>query len=268
MKRKNEKNEKGYLSDGLSALIKRGTDITLYASSGVVHRRDQDEVDNMHETFKDFHTWKMDTRDFFLKYNFEDEANFFFEGDSVPVLKGGIEYSYIDSPESQELLKNIREEAKEKLKFLREFKKEVPNGRQFGDQRNLRSIHLVTTTLLPKEGTIFLVFDESYQTPIRFLVKNKEGEESTIKKLYRIAYIVDVKESQVPYTERLADNINNGLFKKHRGSDYMRTNKIGKKPTLVKKVGNFLVLNNEILIKTQLVKEVPLQYQSLYKNRH
>ena len=266
MKRKNKKNEKGNFSDGLNVLIVQGTAITTYAS-GMVHREGQDEVDNMFETHKDFQNWKMDVRDFFLKYKLYDEYDFFSEGDSVPLLTGGIEYSYIDSHESQELLKNIREETKEKLKFLRESRK---RGEQ-GDERNedegrLKSIHLITTQLPPKK-IIFLVFDEWYRFPIRFCVKNKEGGETAIKILYNIAYIADVPESKVSYDKRLSDNINNGLFKKKSVSDFMKTNK-KKKPTLVVKSGGLLVLKNEVPVKTGIVKNVvPTQDQSLYRDK-
>ncbi|OGF60525.1 hypothetical protein A3C05_03440 [Candidatus Giovannonibacteria bacterium RIFCSPHIGHO2_02_FULL_45_40] len=126
-----------------------------------MHREGQDGVDNMHETFKDYHNWKMDTRDFFLKHNFEDEADFFFEGDSVPMLKGGIEYSDIDSPESKELLKNIQEEAKEKLRFLREFRGKMGNETGKQDARK-------------NKATIKLSFPELVKWE-RVMLKMKDG---------------------------------------------------------------------------------------------
>lgn len=48
----------------------------------------------------------------------------FYEADSIPdIFPGGIEYSNIESKESQELLKNIKSETNRKLDYLREIKK-------------------------------------------------------------------------------------------------------------------------------------------------
>ena len=77
---------------------------------------------------------------------------------------------------------------------------------------------------------------------------------------------MNAPNKKVPYNKKLADNINNGLFKKTRIAKYMNTNKL-KKPTLVQKSekDNLLVLKNDILVKTDLIKNaVPSQYQSLY----
>ncbi|EKD86918.1 MAG: hypothetical protein ACD_37C00101G0004 [uncultured bacterium] len=102
-------------------LMKRGVHITQDAQEGDILYA-EDPFKSLHEVFRDYHLWKMDVRDFFLKYWLDDEANFFFEADDVPMLKGGLAYSYADSPESQSLLKNIRKETKDKLAYLRNFK--------------------------------------------------------------------------------------------------------------------------------------------------
>lgn len=272
MKEKSEQRKNNLLEE-LSKLIECGVFITKCTQDFFAHREDQDRVDNMLETHKDYQNWKMDTRDFFLCYGFDDEANLFDEGTSVPLLTSGIGYSHIETPESKELLKNIREETKEKLKILRDFKKEVSKemqGRELPqdeDQERLKSIYLVVTQLAPKNA-IFLVFDGWYNLPIRFWAKNRDGKETAIKKLYDIAYFVDAPESSVPYEKRLADNINNGLFKKKRVSNFMKTNKIKKKPTLVIKSGDFFALKNEIPVKVGIVKYVvPAQHQSLYRDK-
>ncbi len=133
------------------------------------------------------------------------------------------------------------------------------------DKNFLKSIHLVTNSLEPK-SVIFLVLDEQFEMPVRCAVNNKKGTSTYIKKLYDIAYAWDVPNKKVGYDKSLADNINNGLFKKGRVAKYMRTNKL-KKPTLVKKSedGKSLVLKNDVPVKTGLVKhDVPIQHQSLY----
>jgi hypothetical protein len=144
--------------------------------------------------------------------------------------------------------------------------KEIPYGRR----KTLQSIHLITETIaIERCNTIFLVLDEHFEMPIRCAVWNKRtGELTSVAKLYNIAYFVNAPGKMVKYDKRLADNINNGLFKKRMVAKYMKTNKL-EKPTLVQKQksekGNILVLKNEIPVKTGLIKhDVPLQYQSLY----
>lgn len=130
---------------------------------------------------------------------------------------------------------------------------------------HLKSIHLVTTSLEPT-SVIFLVLDERFEMPIRCAVWNYKGEIAYIKKLYDIAYPWDVPNKKVGYNKFLADNINNGLFKKGQVARYMKTNKL-KKPTLVQKSedGKSLVLKIETPVKTGLVKNaVPPQHQPLY----
>ncbi|AKM77756.1 MAG: hypothetical protein UX49_C0016G0026 [Candidatus Wolfebacteria bacterium GW2011_GWC2_46_275] len=106
----------------LDELLKRGIHISYDAQEEDILSA-EDPADMLGKVFNDYHLWKMDARDFFLKYNYENEENFFFEADDVPMMKGGIAYSYADSPESQSLLKKIRKETKDKLVFLRNFKK-------------------------------------------------------------------------------------------------------------------------------------------------
>lgn len=137
-------------------------------------------------------------------------------------------------------------------------------------ENSLKSIHLITSNLIGNRldivNTIFLVLDEYFEKPIRCAIKNKKGEPASIKNLYDIAYFVNVPGKKTDYSKRMADNINNGLFKKRMVAIYMKTNKL-KKPTLVQKSedGNYLVLKNEILVKTGIIgNDVPAQYKSLY----
>lgn len=138
------------------------------------------------------------------------------------------------------------------------------SNEKFQGKKYLKSLHLLTRSLEP-EDVIFLVVDEHYSIPIRFLVKNKYGQPTYIKKLYDIAYMVNVPNKKVPYTKRAADGINNGLFKKKSLKKYMLTNKL-KKPTLVQKSedGKLLVLKNDIEIRTGKIEHVPTQHKSFY----
>lgn len=132
------------------------------------------------------------------------------------------------------------------------------------DKNPLKSIHLITNSL-GLTTAIFLVLDGRFEMPIRFAVKNKNGDPTHIKKLYDIAYFVDAPNKMVNYDKNIADGINNGLFRKGAVAKYMKTNRLNK-PTLVQKSENrTLVLKNEILVKTGLVKnDVPIQCQSIY----
>jgi hypothetical protein len=130
------------------------------------------------------------------------------------------------------------------------------------NSHKLKLIHLITDSLEPSR-VIFLVLDGWFENPIRCAVKNRQGEPTFMKKLYDIAYLVNVQGKKVDYSRGLADNINNGLFKIRRVANYMRTNKF-KKPTLVKKSGEMFVPENDVVVKTDLITNVPEQYQSLY----
>lgn len=128
---------------------------------------------------------------------------------------------------------------------------------------HLKSLHLITHSLEPKDA-IFLVLDKHYDTPIRCSIKNKKGYPAYVKKLYDIAYIVNAPGKRVNYDKNLADSINNALFRIKQIKNYIKTNKL-RKPTLVQKSeDNTLVLKNEVPVKTELVKNIPYQYQSLY----
>lgn len=162
-----------------------------------------------------------------------------------------------------------------KIKKLKKYKKKLTkddsmrnetekNQEESPNIKRLRSIHLITRSLEPAD-VIFLVLDELFDRPIRFAVKNKMGNPAYIKKLYNVAYFVNAPEKRVEYSKNLADNINNGLFRKKAIADYMRTNKL-KKPTLVQKSENdeILVLKGEIILKTELINNIPSQYKYLY----
>lgn len=111
----------------LQELISRGGDIMLEAQNGDSEWGANPQGD-MLQVFDDYHLWKIAVHDFFWKYHFDIEAAYFFEADSVPMLKGGLAYSHVQSEKSQKLLKNIRSETKSKLQFIRDFvAKNPPN---------------------------------------------------------------------------------------------------------------------------------------------
>lgn len=128
----------------------------------------------------------------------------------------------------------------------------------------LKSLDLITESVVVKD-VIFLVIDKRYEMPFRFNTKNNEGRDAYIKKLHDIAYLVNAPGKMVIYDKKIADNINNGLFKKRGIKSYMKSNSL-KKPTLVAKSesGDILVLKNEIPVITATINVVPSQYRQLY----
>ena len=134
-------------------------------------------------------------------------------------------------------------------------------------KKSLKSLHLVTNRLEPTD-VIFLVLDRRFENPIRCEIKNNTGGTTYIKKLYDIAYIANAPGKRVDYDKKIADNINNGLFKMKEVSKYMRTNNFGK-PTLVQKSkDDTLVLKSGIVsVKTELIKNIPSQLQYLYLDK-
>lgn len=109
----------------LEKLINRGVDITHGSQEGDI-LYSENPVDSMHQVFSDYQIWKDDVRLFFIRNGLDNEASVFFEADDVPLLKGGLAYSFIQSEQSQTLLKNIRKETKIKLDFLRHFLTTLP----------------------------------------------------------------------------------------------------------------------------------------------
>jgi hypothetical protein len=154
---------------------------------------------------------------------------------------------------------------------LRELEKLVcgdsGGGLPTKENRYLRSISLVTASLEPS-GVIFMVLDKNFHVPIRFAVKNAKGETTYVKKLYDIAYLANAPGKMVNYDRKLADGINNGLFRKRPVKRFMTTNKFPK-PTLVQKSEDkrTLVLRNEVTVETLLIKNTPTQYQYLYTDK-
>lgn len=188
--------------------------------------------------------------------------------EKMKVFAGSVtSYKYTNSPDHQKdtfkmnlVLKIIRS------KFDEVYKEYEENSNKKISQNilSLKSLYLITRSL-ECFNTIFLVLDEHFEFPDRCEIKKGNESVTYIKKLYDVAYFVDAPGKRVDYDKNLADNINNGLFKRKSVASYIKTNKFSK-PTLVQKSNNnTLVLKNEIIVKTGLIKNiVPVQYQSLY----
>lgn len=133
------------------------------------------------------------------------------------------------------------------------------------NKNSLKSIHLVTESVAVK-NIIFLVLDERFENPVLFSTKNNKGNESSIKKLHNIAYFADVPGKRVDYNKEVANNINNGIFKRKEVADYIKSNKLDT-PTLVQKIevdGRKILALKSNIIKTLLINQIPTQYRTLY----
>jgi len=98
--------------------------------SRIAHPRDalyESDPDFLDALFKRYVIWRHEIRIWAGQEYIgrKIDPSVFFEGDSVGNFKAGIEYGDIRSKESQELIKNIRNETKEKLKVLRKAKTEI-----------------------------------------------------------------------------------------------------------------------------------------------
>ena len=194
--------------------------------------------------------------------------------DEIGVLDNqGIDFSMSNPSPSDGEFEKIADNTIKILDFLENYIDQTTPA--LSQNKYLKSIYLITPSVALSE-VIFLVLDEYFDLPIRFATANKKGDPTSIKKLHDIAYSFYSADSYPPdglgkkvdYSKRLADNINNGLFKKRAVKAYMETNKL-KKPTLVKMSEDkkILVLTNNTPVKTSTIKKVPLQFQSLYMDQ-
>jgi hypothetical protein len=148
-------------------------------------------------------------------------------------------------------------------KALRAKNENITLAQQHPSKKSLESLDLVAK--MNPSKVIFLVLDKHFEVPIRCKVENAHGTETYIKKLHNIAYSFgNAPGKRVPYDKNLADSINNKLFRISKVNKYLKTNGL-ETPTLVQKShDNTLVLKNEVVVKTVLIKDVPQPYQSLY----
>lgn len=114
-------------------LIIEGVNITRAAQEGDALYHD---VIHLHETFARYQIWRAAIKEFLTKAN-RDTAEWhkFYEANSVPYMKGGIEYGDIASEKSQTLLKNMRIETSKTLELLDEV-----GGTLFDKNRSQKTI--------------------------------------------------------------------------------------------------------------------------------
>lgn len=105
------------LKSAFSELMLEGIKITrkaqesdaIYAEKGVLN-----------EVFAQYQIWRSEIKDFLVDAGLNSLDWYkFYESDSVPLFKGGIEYGDVRNEKSQQLLKNIRTETSVKLALLK-----------------------------------------------------------------------------------------------------------------------------------------------------
>lgn len=114
----------------LDQLILEGVNLTKNAQEGdALYSENQFLAVDVHARYV---SWILDVKDFLTKkgygrLNSTHSEIFlkFLESDSVPHIKGGLEYGDPETEESQKLLKNIREEASRKRRWLQRLKQDL-----------------------------------------------------------------------------------------------------------------------------------------------
>ena len=102
----------------MNDLIIEGVNVTRQAQEGNALYSSNLLIDDVHRRFV---LWRINIREFVSKYYPKTSVQFF-EADSVPDFKGGVEYGDVASEKSQTLLRNIREETSKKLNMLEQLK--------------------------------------------------------------------------------------------------------------------------------------------------
>lgn len=69
--------------------------------------------------------WKQDVGDFLYSAGFRDECEIFREADEIPILLGGEDLGYFNSPRMRQLRSNIRTEMPRKLAVLRTVRQKL-----------------------------------------------------------------------------------------------------------------------------------------------
>lgn len=103
----------------LEDYIKEGRNITVSTQYGV-HSGTEEQL-RLGVPAR-YSLWKDSTELFLRENGFLDEAEFFSEADSVPIMIGGLAYGDPLSPESLLLMKYIRVETSKKLEVLRKVR--------------------------------------------------------------------------------------------------------------------------------------------------
>ena len=111
----------------LDKLIVVGINITNQAQEGdAIYSANYDLLDDVHRRY---FTWIYDIKKLLNRKEVLKKIDIcvFYEADSVPHLKGGLEYGDVKSDVSQNFLKNIRMETSKKLKYLKDFQNKLSN---------------------------------------------------------------------------------------------------------------------------------------------
>jgi len=139
------------LKDDFQALIMKGINISRNAQEGDAIYRDLDQID---ESLRNFNIWKIEIKEF---VNLLDVIPLdwlgFYEADSVPMLKGGIEYGDVQSIKSQELLRNIRTETNKKLDLLKKLMDHVFENKILLKDKEIKIIFYKKNAILSINST-------------------------------------------------------------------------------------------------------------------
>lgn len=195
-------------------LILEGINITRVAQEGdAIYSDNQLLVDEVHRRYQ---LWVINIRNWFGQegYNARTHPLFvhtvnFYRADSVPLMKGGVEYGDPTSPKSQLLLKNIREEATKKLEHLDVLIKLIPTKKKRALINNIESI--VCAGFEVGEDEFRVIINDSYKKPL--LCKSKIF---SWKVLYEIA-----KEKSFDFSSEDKEKVENTI-------DYFNNNKNNK----------------------------------------
>jgi hypothetical protein len=173
----------------------------------------------------------------------------------------------------EHITKEVEEITREKNKNDGITKIEITNwpaertkkAEESGAKKSLQSIHLIGDSAEPY-NLISMVLDGDFRYPIRFAVKNKQKNETSIKKLYDIAYQHNVPGKKVYYNENLANSINNDLFtKKKKVADYIKSNSLSKPQLVMKSPDGTLILKGDVLVEIMRPAQVRAQDRHLYE---
>lgn len=139
------------------------------------------------EVHRDYLIWKSEVAKYLSRSGFTEETLLFGHVDSVPLIKGGLAYSDPESPQSQKLLSNIRDEINKKLPILRNLQggRVITKGPDNEYRYNGKKI------VFKGENTLYFGFFEllfcssneavTYETLDELMEKIKKEKKSTLK---------------------------------------------------------------------------------------
>ncbi|MBI2473385.1 hypothetical protein HYV70_02425 [Candidatus Uhrbacteria bacterium] len=170
------------LKEEFESLIKEGYEITRIADEGLEQHSATATL--IHEIHHKFIMWKQSAKDLLKDEakNEELDIGFLFEGDGVPLIKAGPEYSDPMSERSQKLFTNIRIAASSHLRKIKEIYEEVEKNFKIKKSFIVR----IKNISLSKEDCLLKINDGE---KIIFF-KSKKGKEDFEKetKQFKILY--------------------------------------------------------------------------------